>query len=273
MQRKRKTPRSGRAGKASLWVIKAGSEMVVGGGPLLIRHWMQQLAELRQKRGVRAIWVTSGAIALARKEMRRSWSKLPEKQALSALGQPLVMDAYSLALRTHGIAAAQVLLTYDDMADAKRSRNLKNTLRTLLHWDAVPILNENDAVATEEIKFGDNDSLSARVAQMMRADRLIIMTDVAGLYDKDPKARPDARLIQTVPRRHSQARAGLLGQIDATGKSRNGVGGMRSKIQAALAAQQSGIPTWLIQGDAPNGLLRLGKGEEIGTHFEGKARR
>lgn len=242
--------------------------MVVSGGPLLIRHWMQQVAELRERHGVRVIWVTSGAIASARKDTLRSWSTLPEKQALSAIGQPLVMDQYNIALRTLGLTGAQVLLTNDDMSDRKRSRNLKNSLGALLKWDAVAVLNENDAVATEEIQFGDNDSLSARVAVMMQADRLVILTDVAGVFDADPKRHKNAALIHEIPAPGSgAARARVLKTIDARGRSRLGSGGMGSKIQAALKAQTAGIATSLIKGDDPGGLLRLARGEHVGTLF------
>ena len=242
--------------------------MVVTGGPLLIRHWMQQVAELRSRHGVRVIWVTSGAIASARIEMKRRQksARLPEKQALSAIGQPLVMDAYSLALRALGLRAAQVLLTNDDMADAKRSRNLKNVLSTLVKWDAVPVLNENDAVATEEIQFGDNDSLSARVAAMMRADRLVMLTDVDGLFDRDPKRAKGARLIARVAAPRGP-RATLSG-VDVRGSSKNGTGGMSSKVGAAEVAQRARIDAWLVKGDSPKVLLRLAQGERIGTRFE-----
>ena len=264
------------AEKVPLWVVKAGSEMVVGGGPLLIRDWMRQVADLRRAHGIRVIWVTSGAIASARLQMRRSWSKLPEKQALSAIGQPLIMDAYNLALRTCGLVAAQVLLTNDDMADVKRARNLKNSLSTLLKWDAVPILNENDAVATEEIQFGDNDSLSARVAEMMKANQLVILTDVAGLHDRAPKVLRGARLIAEVPADDAKGRAErsrLLRGLDVGGKSRHGSGGMASKVQAALRAQAAGVTTWLVKGDEPDGLLALANGGCAGTVFRAKSKR
>ena len=192
----RKPPQSAR----SRWVVKAGSNMVCSGGPLLLRSWMQQVAQLRKKHRIEIIWVTSGAIASAvdRTDYQKMNRTLPEKQALSAIGQPLVMDLYNIALQTSGLLGAQILLTYDDLANASRRKNFENTVETLLKWGVVPILNENDAVATEEIKFGDNDSLSARVAKVAGADRLLILTDVNGLYDSDPRKNPNARLIERV---------------------------------------------------------------------------
>lgn len=144
------------------WVIKAGSKMVCEGGPLLLRAWMQQVAELRKKHNIEVIWVTSGAIAWAvdRTNFKAKKRSLPEKQALSAIGQPLIMDQYNLALQASDILGAQVLLTAGDMRDRTRRRNLQNTLNELLDWRVLPILNENDAVSTEEIQFGDNDSLA-----------------------------------------------------------------------------------------------------------------
>src|SRR5690349_2082249 len=172
------------------WVIKAGSNMVCAGGPILLRAWMSQIAILRKQHKIEVIWVTSGAIASAvdrtaadernRKQKQKKRS-LPEKQALSAIGQPIVMDLYNLSLQAVGLLGAQILLTADDLANKKRRENFQNTLEQLLKWQVTPILNENDAVATEEIKFGDNDSLSAKVAATAGAERLIILTDVDGL--------------------------------------------------------------------------------------------
>jgi glutamate 5-kinase len=196
--------------KLRRWVIKAGSNMVCGGGPLLLRAWMAQVAQLKRKHGIEVIWVTSGAIASAvdrtafNKPVSRSFWELSEKQALSAIGQPIIMDLYNIALAANGLLGAQILLTYDDLAHDERRRNFENTLEKLLEWGVTPVLNENDAVATQEIKFGDNDSLSAKVACVTGADRLVILTDVAGLYDSDPKRNPGARRIERlvgVPRR------------------------------------------------------------------------
>ncbi len=183
--------------KLERWVVKVGSKMVCDGGPLLMRTWMQQVAELRKKFKIEVIWVSSGAIAWAtgRTNFNSDRRTLPQKQALSAIGQPLIMDQYNLALHSTGMLGSQVLLTAGDMRDRVRAKNLRNTLNELLKWQVLPILNENDAVSTEEIQFGDNDALASQVAVMMKARRLILLTDVEGLYDKDPNSNADARLI------------------------------------------------------------------------------
>jgi glutamate 5-kinase len=260
------------------WVIKAGSNMVCSGGPLLLRAWMQQVAQLRRLHGIEVIWVTSGAIASAvdRTEFRKKNRKLSEKQALSAIGQPLVMDLYNIALQTSGLLGAQILLTYSDLADRKRRENFHNTLEELLHWGVVPILNENDAVATEEIKFGDNDSLSAKVALVTEADRLLILTDVDGLYDSDPNSNPKAKLIQ----RLESVSPALLKSLEGSSKkaaskkkNNRGTGGMYSKIRAAVEASKGGTETWLVRGDVPSVLLHAAQDHRIGTVVEAKTRK
>lgn len=254
-------------------MIKAGSNIVCGGGPILMRAWMQQLAELRREHGVEVIWVTSGAIASAveRTEFRKRNRALSEKQALSAIGQPMIMDLYNMTLQAAGLLGAQVLLTADDLADRVRRTNLQNTLEKLLEWKVTPILNENDAVATEEIKFGDNDSLSARVAHVMGADRLLILTDVDGLYDSDPRANPRARLIRNLPR----VTPGLLSAAGRSAGSHRGTGGMFSKLSAAKYATARGIETWLVKGDLPSILVAVAENQAVGTRIEAprKARR
>jgi glutamate 5-kinase len=250
-------------GMKKLWVVKAGSSIVVEGGPLLLRTWMQQVATLRREHNTHVIWVTSGAIASARTRLQRSWSRLAEKQALSALGQPIIMDSYNLALNATGLMGAQVLLTYDDMLDRKRKTNLKNTLNQLLAWDVVPVLNENDAVATEEIQFGDNDALSAKVAGLVEADRLVILTNVDGLFSGNPQTAPAARLIHQVKELTPQ----MMKSVSPTAVSESGTGGMYSKLKAARLAQKKGIPTWLLRGDEPDGLLRVARGEKLGTQI------
>ena len=253
--------------KLRRWVVKAGSQMVCGGGPLLVRAWMNQVAILRKKHAIEVIWVTSGAISSAteRTGIKRDRGSLPEKQALSALGQPMVMDLYNLALHTAGALGAQVLLTSGDIRDPDRRKNLVNTLEKLLEWKTVPILNENDAVATDEIQFGDNDSLSAKIAIMMKAEKLILLTDVDGLYDKNPKVHRDAKLIpyrETIGRKE-------LNSTDRNAGSDRGTGGMYSKLLAADRALREDIVTHLVRGDIPENLLRLARGERLGTQIGG----
>ena len=253
--------------KTRRWVIKAGSQMVVEGGPMLLGAWMSQVTRLRKRHGIEVIWVTSGAIGWARErtDFKKNKRTLPEKQALSAIGQPLVMEQYVLALQATGAVGAQVLLTAGDVADPARRKNLKNTLEQLLAWKVTPILNENDAVATDEIKFGDNDSLASRVAVMTKAERLVLLTDVDGLYDADPKRHPAAKLVPHLARvTPTHVRA-------AKGRSTLGTGGMYSKLLAAERARSARVITHLMRGDVPDGLTRLARGEVLGTTIGGRS--
>jgi glutamate 5-kinase len=237
---------------------------------------MQQVAQLRRKHGIEVIWVTSGAIASAvdRTGFQKRNRQLSEKQALSAIGQPLVMDLYNIALQTSGLLGAQILLTYSDLADPGRRENFHNTLEELLSWGVVPVLNENDAVATEEIKFGDNDSLSAKVALVAEADRLLILTDVEGLYDSDPNSNPKAKLIPRLKSIEPALLHALEGSAQASAKKKNnrGTGGMYSKIRAASEASRGGTETWLVKGDVPAVLLHAAEEQRIGTVIEARAR-
>jgi glutamate 5-kinase len=252
--------------KKTRWVIKAGSQMVVQGGPLLLRHWMEQVLKL-QEQNIEVIWVTSGAIALAKQKthFNKNQRTLPEKQALSAIGQPVVMDHYLLALQANSLKGAQVLLTNEDIRLKDRKNNLKNTFEQLLKWKYVPVLNENDAVSTAEIQFGDNDSLASQVAVMMKAQKLILLTDVDGLYDKNPKKNKDAKLIPFVKK---LTQSQVLAAKDS-GKSVHGTGGMYSKLLAAQFAQKANIQTHLVRGDWPNNLVLLSEGQAIGTQIGG----
>ncbi len=252
------------------WVVKAGSQLICMGGPLLLRAWMQQIAVLKRIYNVEVIWVTSGAIASAveRTGFKRR-NQLPEKQALSAIGQPLIMEQYNLALQATGLLGSQILLSYGDLKNRERLSNFKNTITQLLEWGIVPILNENDAVATEEIKFGDNDSLSARVAQCVDADRLVILTDVQGLYDKDPSANSRAKLVKKI----TKLTPDLIEGVAPKGGLSRGTGGMYSKLKAAQFACSHRIPTWLVKGDSPSILLHIAEGKALGTFIEGKKKK
>ncbi|MBC7465860.1 MAG: glutamate 5-kinase [Bdellovibrio sp.] len=254
--------------KVKRWVVKAGSKMVLDGGPLLMRAWMQQVAALRKHHNIEVIWVTSGAIAWAAQKTNFKSIKrtLPQKQALSAIGQPLIMDQYNLALAATNLLGSQVLLTAADIVDKTRKKNLKNTLQQLLKWQVIPILNENDAVATEEIKFGDNDSLAAKVAVMMKADKLILMTDVDGLFDADPNTNLKATLI---PYRKKLAVADLR-LANPKAKSKVGTGGMYSKLLAAQKANQSKVVTYFVRGDWPKNLMQIAEGLPVGTQIGGR---
>jgi glutamate 5-kinase len=250
----------------SRWVVKAGSNMICSGGPLLIRAWMAQVAELKRMQQIEVIWVSSGAIATAvdRTQFNKKNRTLSEKQALSAIGQPLVMDLYNMALQNQGLLGAQVLVTYQDLSSLPQKKNLENTIQQLLKWGVTPILNENDAVATEEIRFGDNDSLSARIAKTMHADRLVILTDVEGLYDADPRKNKSAKRIETLDKITSS----FIQKVAGSGAgSTRGTGGMASKLGAAQLAAKAGIETWLVKGDAPQVLLQIAKNQTVGTRI------
>lgn len=243
--------------------------MICSGGPLLIRAWMNQVARLKQDHRIEIVWVSSGAIATAtsRTRFKKTKRTLSEKQALSAIGQPIVMDLYNIALQSQGLLGAQVLLTYDDMANGSRKKNLQNTIEQLLAWGVTPILNENDAVATEEIKFGDNDSLSAKIAKTLRADRLIILTDVLGLYDSDPRQNPKAQLIPTLKKVPSSLIKKVKAESGSKSGTKLGTGGMLSKLTAAKLASDAGIETWLVKGDEADVLLGVALNKLIGTRI------
>ena len=214
------------------WVVKTGSALLTEDGCGLrteaIAGWVGQMAELRG-RGFRFIVVSSGAIAEGR--ARLGWDKPPvslhEQQAAAAVGQMGLIQAYESAFKEYDIHTAQILLTHADIADRRRYLNARSTLRTLLALDVVPIINENDSVATDEIRFGDNDSLAGLVANLAEANRLVILTDQEGLYDRDPRRDPHARLIST-------GRAGDPALLDYAGPGGAlGRGGMLTKLKAA----------------------------------------
>lgn len=266
--KKNTKPSTSKKSKPQRWVIKAGSQMVCSGGPLLLRSWAQQISEL-SKHNIEVIWVTSGAIASAKDKMnfkQKAPIEIHEKQAFSAIGQPIIMELYNIALQSEGLRGAQILLTYDDLLNAKRKNNFKNSIETLLKWKIVPVINENDAVATEEIKFGDNDSLSAKVAIHTKADRLIILTDVDGLYDANPKENPKAKLIPEITAFTKQ----LMNTNGLKTKTTRGTGGMYSKLIAAQIAFKHRIDTHLVKGDQPHVLIDILKNQRVGTHVKAK---
>lgn len=253
------------------WVVKAGSQMIVSGGPLLIRDWMRQIVSLKMKHQIEVVWVTSGAIAtaVARMRLKKRERTVVEKQSLSAIGQPLIMDLYNEALQSLGELGAQILLCYDDIKDSKRRQNFQNTADRLLEWGVTPIVNENDAVSTEEIQFGDNDSLSAKIACALSADRLIILTDVDGVYDQDPAKSKNARMISQL----EGIPPHMLKTVSKRSGSKNGTGGMGSKLMAAKEATEGGIETWIARGDMSRVLERIAANEGIGTRIRRKPSR
>lgn len=224
-----------------------------------------QIAELLSG-GRAVVLVTSGAIGAGRGRLgwqeRKRRLSIPEKQAAAAVGQPLLMQVYEGLFQELGLTVAQVLLTRGDVADRQRYLNARHTLSTLLDHGVVPIINENDTVAVEELKFGDNDTLSALVASLLEADLLVLLTDTEGLYTADPRVDSSARLIHTVERitPELEAAAGGAGTPGATG-------GMITKLQAARLATAGGIPVVIASSAKERVLLRLLEGEELGTYF------
>jgi glutamate 5-kinase len=206
--------------------------------------------------------VSSGAIAegLQRLGWRRRPHALHELQAAAAVGQMGLVQAYESCFRTYGLHAAQILLTHDDLADRKRYLNARSTLLTLLALNVVPVINENDTVVTDEIKFGDNDTLAALVTNLIEAECLIILTDQQGLFEADPRQHPEARLI-------GEARAGdpALERMAGGVGSAIAKGGMLTKVLAAKRAARSGAATVIASGHEPDVLVRLAAGERIGT--------
>ena len=246
------------------WVVKIGSALLTNDGCGLraeaIAGWVAQMAQLR-RRGFRFIIVSSGAIAEGR--ARLGWDMKPvslhEQQAAAAVGQMGLIQAYESAFQVYDIRTAQILLTHDDIADRGRYLNARSALRTLLELDVVPIINENDSVATDEIRFGDNDSLAGLVANLAEAGRLIILTDQAGLYDRDPRQYPDAGLIRT-------GRAGDVSLLDYAGSGGAlGQGGMLTKLKAAETAAKSGTDTIICSGMEADVLLKIAANEQTGT--------
>ena len=246
-------------------VVKVGSSLVTNEGRGLdaeaIGQWSEQLAAL-VKDGREVIMVSSGAIAEGMK--RLGWNTRPkaihELQAAAAVGQMGLVQMYETKLRENGIGSAQVLLTHADLADRERYLNARSTLLTLLQLGIVPVINENDTVVNDEIKFGDNDTLGALVANLVEADALIILTDQKGLYTADPRKDPDARFVH-------EAKAGdtALEAMAGGAGSSIGRGGMITKILAAKRAAGSGASTVIAWGREPQALIRLTQGEAIGT--------
>ncbi|WCM94374.1 glutamate 5-kinase [Acidovorax sp. NCPPB 2350] len=252
-------------------VVKVGSSLVTNEGRGLdeaaISEWSRQMAALVQGEGEvgtrrEVIMVSSGAIAEGMK--RLGWSARPheihELQAAAAVGQMGLAQMYETKLREQGLGSAQVLLTHADLADRERYLNARSTLLTLLRLGVLPVINENDTVVTDEIKFGDNDTLGALVANLVEADALVILTDQKGLYTADPRKDPSARFV------HEAAAGDVALEAMAGGVGSSiGRGGMITKIIAAKRAAGSGASTVIAWGREPDVLLRLTRGEAIGT--------
>jgi glutamate 5-kinase len=247
-------------------VVKIGSALLTRDGQGLnsdgIQDWVAQIAQLRT-RGLELVLVSSGAVAAGMQRLGRSTrpNALHELQAMAAVGQMNLVQVYESAFQRHGLHTAQVLLTHDDLTDRRRYLNSRTTLRTLLGFGVIPVINENDTVATEEIRFGDNDTLAALVANLIEADLLLVLTDQRGLYERDPRQDPEAKLL-------AEGKAGdpqLLSMAGGSGAL--GRGGMRSKLLAAEKAARSGASTVIASGREANVIVRVLDGEPVGTHL------
>lgn len=257
-------------GKKKRIVVKVGtSSLTYDNGKVNFRymdHLARQLSDLKN-RGLEVILVTSGAIGVGLPVLgfKEKPTFLPYKQACAAVGQGVLMNMYEHLFHEYGQIVAQLLFTKGDAVNSKRYLHMRGTLQALLELGAIPIVNENDAVSADEIKIGDNDTLSAIVASVAEADLLIILSDIQGLYDKDPKNHPDATLIHEVPEFTRE----LFAIAGGAGTAR-GTGGMYTKIQAAEICVHSGIDMIIAKSDEEDVLERIMDGEEIGTLFRGE---
>ena len=250
-------------------VLKLGTSTLTAGtrqisSPRLV-DLARQVAELREANH-EVIVVSSGAMAAGREALNfpQLPKDIPAKQMLAAIGQPRLMAHYEKVFDLYGVIVAQILLTRADLADRRRYLNARNALVALIAQRVVPIINENDTVATEEIRVGDNDNLSALVANLIDADTLILLTDQGGLFTADPRNDPDAQLITDVTT--PDIPDSVWDAASGSG-SRLGTGGMITKIQAADLARRSGVSVIIASGNEPNIITRLVAGEKIGTHF------
>jgi len=247
------------------WVVKIGSALLTDDGRGLnspgICGWVAQMAALR-KEGRELVLVSSGAVAEGMRRLR--WTQRPHAlhalQAAAAVGQMGLVQSYESCFQTYGLHTAQILVTHEDLAHRQRYLNARSTLRTLIDMGVVAVVNENDTVATDEIRFGDNDTLAALVANLVEADLLVILTDQTGLYERDPREDPNAPLVHL-----ARADAPELSHMASARGGALGRGGMLTKVRAARRAGRSGAATVIVGGREPDVLTRLAAGEDLGT--------
>lgn len=250
--------------KSRRWVVKIGSALLTDEGRGLdltaMQAWVAQMAELRDQ-GIDLVLVSSGSVAegMSRLGLTQRPHALHELQAAAAVGQMGLVHAYEACFQKKGYHTAQILLTHDDLSDRRRYLNARSTLRTLLDLGVVPVVNENDTVASDELRFGDNDTLGALVANLVEADVLVILTDQQGLFDADPRHNPSAELIHEAPVGREDLDT-IAGEGGALGR-----GGMRTKVRASRLAARSGATTVIASGREEDVLLRLRRGERLGT--------
>ena len=248
-------------------VVKVGSNVLTAASGLNLDAVASLSAQISAliDRGLEVLFVSSGAMASGLRKMgiTKRPEEIPKRQAIAAVGQSGLMNAYETAFAKHNKRVAQILLTSEDLNNRIRYLNARNTLNTLLDWKVVPIINENDTIMVEEIKLGDNDNLAAMITLLMDADFLISLTDIDGLYTKDPRTEPDAQLIPHVSVYNKEIESYASHIPGALGR-----GGMLSKIKAAKKVNAAGVPMIIAKGDKPGILLNLFSGEAHGTYFE-----
>lgn len=251
--------------QATRCVIKVGSSLLTDDGKglnhAIIRQWTRQISTLLHN-DLQIVLVSSGSIAegVARLQLSKRPTRVDQLQAAAAVGQMGLVRAYEVGFENHGHLTAQILLTHEDLANRRRYLNARATLSTLLERRVVPIVNENDTVTTDEIRLGDNDTLAAQVANLIDAEVLILLTDQSGLFDKDPRQHTDAQLLE-----RANASDPAILALAGPARSSTGSGGMRTKVLAAERAAQNGTTTIIADGREIDVLLRLHRGEPLGT--------
>ncbi len=253
-------------GQSRRWVVKIGSALLTNNGQGLdtqsIQCWVAQMAILKQQHHIEIVLVSSGAVAAGMQ--RLNWIQRPTEmyklQAAAAVGQMGMIQTYESCFQKHQLHTAQVLLTHDDLSNRQRYLNARSTLTALINFNVIPIINENDTVATDEIRFGDNDTLAGLVTNLIEADLLIILTDQQGLYEADPRLHPSAALIS-----EGYTDDEKLMQMAGTTGGHLGRGGMATKIRAAGLAARSGAATWIASGRNEDILFKIAQGEQVGT--------
>lgn len=255
-------------------IAKLGTNLLTAGGeqldPGTLGDLTRQIARVRET-GAQIAVVTSGAVAAGRARVgaRADSSSVAARQALAAIGQAHLVERYDSLLRRYGLTAAQALITRGDVTERRGYLNVRNTLLRLLQYNVIPIINENDVVADEELRggaFGENDALSALVANLIDADLLILLSDVEGVYDGDPRTDPGARLIPELE--HPGDALELAGDVGARGR-----GGMRAKLEAAQLASSGGADVVIASGREPDAIIRIAQGEPLGTHIPAQSSR
>jgi len=250
---------------AKTWVVKIGSSLLTDDGKGLNREsmasWVKQIAAFNDA-GLSVVLVSSGAVAegVLRLGLKGRPTAIHEQQAAAAVGQMGLIQAYETEFKKFDLHTAQILLTHDDLSNRKRYLNARTTLMTLLNLGVIPVVNENDTVVTDEICFGDNDTLAGLVANLINADAMVILTDQDGLYESDPRNNPGAKLVS-----QAQSNNDELFDFAGTGHGDLGRGGMLTKVKAARLAARSGTATCIVNGRKPEILAMLREGAEVGT--------